>query len=132
MMKQRPSTVIRKAIRRVRETETRVVSSSGREVHIRTIPDTQTETQLQSQAGWLRPPCIGSQAEQAEDDPLCKARLAILAAKSAYQFRSERWLCLVSAAVSAIEQCPPECQPHLIQRLQGLHRPQPRRIKRRA
>lgn len=49
------------------------------------------------------------------------AKMAILAAKSAYQFGSQRWLSLWSQAVLAIEHCPAHLQPHLMDTLCAFH-----------
>lgn len=67
-----------------------------------------------------------------QEDPLQRARVAILAAKSAYQFQSDRWLPLLGEAVAAIEACPSHLQPHLIHSLQGSQRIQTKRPRLRA
>lgn len=52
---------------------------------------------------------------------LRQARVAIMAAKSAYHFKSDRWLSLVSEAMGAIERCPDECRPRLMRELCAFH-----------
>jgi hypothetical protein len=64
-----------------------------------------------------------------DDDPVRRARFAILAAKSAFQFKSERWLRLFGTAVNAIEECPTDLQPKLFRQLQSLQHIQVRRPK---
>jgi hypothetical protein len=49
------------------------------------------------------------------------ARIAIVAAKAAYQFKSPRWLILFSRAMEAIEQCAPERQEQLKRDLCRFH-----------
>lgn len=61
------------------------------------------------------------QQSKRELDLLQQARIAILAAKTAYATKSNRWLPLLSKAMGTIEICPEELRPHLMKELCSFH-----------
>lgn len=54
-------------------------------------------------------------------EQLKKTKIAIITAKSAYAFKSDRWLSLLSQAMHEIEQYPEEVQIELTKELRAFH-----------